>query len=248
MSGILAMLIWLGVVWYIISKVSVKDDKKKQNRPNINGQPVNKQNETLERVGSLVKENAIKFGKQAEKWLDEAEAKTIPKSYSNIGTAGQQARKSYSNQVEGQQTLNWNATPTSNNHIQSAAASRTIQAYTATPSPRGKAYQATKAPAPDIVQRAKANTQKYEADETLHELEIEHKHSEKVSSAEAAYVAKDREAHMKMHTEPTPRVEDENLLGSVEELMVKGYDGNLSFERDFLGEAMDMINRFTLAD
>ena len=30
--------------------------------------------------------------------------------------------------------------------------------------------------------------------------------------------------------------------------MVKGYDGNLSFERDFLGEAMDMINRFTLAD
>lgn len=43
-------------------------------------------------------------------------------------------------------------------------------------------------------------------------------------------------------------VEDESLLGSVEDLMVKGYDGNLNFERDFVGEAMDMINRFTLAD
>ena len=97
------------------------------------------------------------------------------------------------------------------------------------------------------MQRAKLNTKKYEADETLHELESEHNHSEKVSSAEAAYVAKDRAEHMKMHMEPAPGVEDENLLGSVEDLMIKGYDGNLSFERDFVGEAMDMINRFTLA-
>ena len=46
-----------------------------------------------------------------------------------------------------------------------------------------------------------------------------------------------------MHMEPAAHAEDENLLGSVEDLMVKGYDGNLSFERDFVGEAMDMINR-----
>jgi len=247
MGGLISTIIWFAIIWFVISKVTGKDDKKKQNQPNMNGRPLNKQNETLERVGNLVKENAIKFGKQAEKWLDEAEAKTIPKSYSNIGTAGQQTQKSYSNQVKGQQTLNWNAAPTNNSHIQSVAASRTIQAYTATPSPKGKAYQAAKAPTPDIVQRAKANTRKYEADETLRELESEHKHSENVSSAEAAYVAKDRAEHMKMHMEPAPCVEDENLLGSVEDLMIKGYDGNLSFERDFVGEAMDMINRFTLA-
>lgn len=169
MGGIIATLIWFGVIWYIISKVAAKDDKKK--KAYMNGRPIEHQNQTMQRVGNVVKENAIKFGKQAPK-----------------------------------------------------------------------------APTPDIVQRAKANTKKYEADETLRELEHEHNHSEKVASAEAAYVAKDREEHMKMHTEPTPRVEDENLLGSVEDLMVKGYDGNLSFERDFLGEAMDMINRFTLAD
>lgn len=196
MGGLINTIIWFAVIWFVISKITGKHDKKKQNQPNINGRPVSRQNETLERVGNLVKENAIKFGKQAEKWLDEAETKTIPKSYANMGTAGQQAPK------------------------------------VATPS---------------IVQRAKANTKKYEADETLHELESEHKHSEKVSSAEAAYVVKDREEHMKMHMEPAAHAEDENLLGSVEDLMVKGYDGNLSFERDFVGEAMDMINRFTLA-
>lgn len=233
MGGIVATLIWFGVIWYIISKVAAKDDKKKQNQPNINGRPVNRQNQTMERVGNLVKENAIKFGKQAEQWLDAAEAKTVPKNYTN--------------QVPGQQTMNWNASA-NGNRVQNTATGRVTQAYTATPSPKGQAYQAPKAPAPDIVQRAKENTKKYEADETLHELEREHKHSEKVSSAEAAYVEKEREEHLKMHTEGVPRVEDENLLGSVEDLMVKGYDGNLSFERDFLGEAMDMINRFTLAD
>lgn len=196
MGGLISTIIWFAVIWFVISKITGKHDKKKQNQPNINGRPVSRQNETLERVGNLVKENAIKFGKQAEKWLDEAETKTIPKSYANMGTAGQQAPK---------------------------------------------------AATPSIVQRAKANTKKYEADETLHELESEHKHSEKVSSAEAAYVVKDREEHMKMHMEPAAHAEDENLLGSVEDLMVKGYDGNLSFERDFVGEAMDMINRFTLA-
>ena len=233
MGGFISAIIWFAVIWFIISKVAGKDDEKKQNQPNVNGRPVNKQNETLERVGSLVKENAIKFGKQAEKWLDEAEAKTIPKSYANMGTTGQQ-------------TMNLNAASADNNRMQNAALSRATQAYTATPGPKGKAYQAAKAPTPDIVQRAKANTKKYEADETLHELEQEHKHSEKVSSAEAAYVAKEREDHLKMHMEGAPRVENESLLGSIEDLMVKGYDGNLSFERDFLGEAMDMINRFTL--
>lgn len=201
MGGLISTIIWFAVIWFVISKVTGKDDKKKQNQT---------------------------------------------KSYANMGTAGQQTPNSYSNQVQGQQTMNRNASANSN-RVQNAAASRARQAYTATPSPKGQAYQAPKAATPGIVQRAKANTKKYEADETLRELESEHKHSEKVSSAEAAYVVKDREEHMKMHMEPAAHAEDENLLGSVEDLMVKGYDGNLSFERDFVGEAMDMINRFTLA-
>ena len=51
-------------------------------------------------------------------------------------------------------------------------------------------------------------------------------------------------AHVSKHVEE----QDAQLLGTVEDLMVKGYDGKLSFERDFLGEAMDMINSFSIPD
>lgn len=82
-----------------------------------------------------------------------------------------------------------------------------------------------------ILQRAKNNTDMTKADVTLETLEAEHNHSERVSAA--------------THHHPQ-NVIPETMLGSVEDLMVKGYDGSLCFERDFLGEGMDMINRFTL--
>ena len=62
-------------------------------------------------------------------------------------------------------------------------------------------------------------------------MEREHNHSERVTPA--------------VHDHPED-VMSENLLGTVEDLMVKGYEGHLCFERDFVGEAMDMINRFTV--
>ena len=117
--------------------------------------------------------------------------------------------------------------------------------------PKLDAYRQQKAAAKsaqptNIVDRAKQNANKYAEDTTLEQLEKEHKHSERESKAEAAYVAKEREKHRKLHTEPIPPVEEESLLGSVQDLMIKGYDGNLSFERDFVGEAMDLLNSFTV--
>lgn len=244
MGGLISAIIWFAVIWVVIRKVSGEDAKKKQNQTNINGQPLNRQSQTFEKVGSLVKENVAKFEKQAAQWVEIASAQSS-QGTNTASNATRQQTTTYraSSGDSGQRTVDRNrATQAYQQTTRSAAA------YGAAPSPKGQPYRATKEPTPDIVQRAKSNTKKYEADETLHELESEHKHSEKVSSAEAAYVAKDRAEHLKMHMEPTPGVEDENLLGSIEDLMVKGYDGKLSFERDFLGEAMDMINRFTLAD
>ena len=62
-------------------------------------------------------------------------------------------------------------------------------------------------------------------------LEAEHNHSERVSAAE--------------HYHPEDVI-SENMLGTIDDLMIKGYDGELCFERDFLGEAMDMISHFTV--
>ena len=81
-----------------------------------------------------------------------------------------------------------------------------------------------------ILDRAKENNAANEKDVTLDTLEAGHNHSERVAPA----------THH--HEEEDLR---ESMLGSVEDLMAKGYDGNLCFDRDFLGEAMDMIGRFT---
>lgn len=81
-----------------------------------------------------------------------------------------------------------------------------------------------------IFQRAKANADEDKVDVTLETMEAEHNHSERVSAA--------------VHNHPEDII-PENMLGTVEDLMVKGYDGNLCFERDFVGEGLDMISRFS---
>ena len=82
-----------------------------------------------------------------------------------------------------------------------------------------------------ILQRAMANVDEVKEDVTLNALEAEHEHSERVTPA--------------IHHHPEDII-PENVLGTVEDLMVKGYDGNLCFERDFVGEGMDMISHFTV--
>lgn len=82
-----------------------------------------------------------------------------------------------------------------------------------------------------ILQRAKKNAEEDRVDITLETMEAEHNHSERVAPAK--------------HHHPEDVISD-SMLGTIEDLMVKGYDGNLCFERDFVGEAMDMISRFTV--
>ncbi len=82
-----------------------------------------------------------------------------------------------------------------------------------------------------ILDRAKGNTNAEKPDETLQQLEAEHGHSAHVAPA--------------VHHHPED-VLPESMLGSVEDLIVMGYDGKLCFERDFVSEGLDMISRFTV--
>jgi len=82
-----------------------------------------------------------------------------------------------------------------------------------------------------ILQRAKANADEDKEDVTLRSLEESHGHSAHVAPA--------------VHNHPEDEI-PENMLGKIEDLMVKGYEGDLCFERDFVGEAMDMVNRFSM--
>lgn len=97
----------------------------------------------------------------------------------------------------------------------------------------------------DIVSRAKTNTNKLKEDTTLKELEKQHNHKEKQQPKPVEHSEVCQTHDKGLADVITPQ---ESLLGSVEDLMVKGYSGSMHFERDFVGEAMDMISNFTIAD
>lgn len=219
MVSVLSILIWIVVIVGIVKGFSGNDSKKTQ--------PT--QNSTQKTVQQF-KSGAQKIISEISAYADAAEQGTS----AGNKTSYNQTQRSYNAQQ------NAYAQPKQPKRQMTAAERAKLDAY------RQQKAAAKSAQPTNIVDRAKQNTNKYAEDTTLEQLEKEHKHSERESKAEAAYVAKEREEHRKLHTEPIPPVEEESLLGSVQDLMIKGYDGNLSFERDFVGEAMDLLNSFTV--
>ena len=98
---------------------------------------------------------------------------------------------------------------------------------------------------PDIVQRAVKNNARFADDTTQKELETMHGHSE----AQQRMAQEHSRNCQTLHTTAADgakiiEAETQSMFGSVEDLIAMGYSGNLEFERDFLGEGLDMINNF----
>ena len=219
MVSVLSILIWIVVIVGIVKSFSGNDSKKTQPTQN-----------SAQKTVQQFKSGAQKIISEISAYADAAEQGTS----TGNKTSYNQTQRSYNAQQ------NAYAQPKQPKRQMTAAERAKLDAY------RQQKAAAKSAQPTNIVDRAKQNANKYAEDTTLEQLEKEHKHSERESKAEAAYVAKEREEHRKLHTEPIPPVEEESLLGSVQDLMIKGYDGNLSFERDFVGEAMDLLNSFTV--
>lgn len=231
MAGILSIVIWIVVIVGIVKSFSGSDAKKTQSTQN-----------STQKTVQQIRNGAQKIMSEISAYANDMEQGT------NTGN-----RTSYNQPQNNTYNMRANQSQTAYNAKQNAYAQPKQQKRQMTVAERAKldAYRQQKVAAKsaqptNIVDRAKQNANKYTEDTTLEQLEKEHKHSERESKAEAAYVAKEREEHRKLHTEPIPLVEEESLLGSVQDLMIKGYDGNLSFERDFVGEAMDLLNSFTV--
>lgn len=98
---------------------------------------------------------------------------------------------------------------------------------------------------PDIVRRAVKNNARFADDTTQKELEAMHGHSE----AQQKLAQEHSRNCQTLHTKAADgakiiEAETQSMFGSVEDLIAMGYSGNLEFERDFLGEGLDMINNF----
>ena len=98
---------------------------------------------------------------------------------------------------------------------------------------------------PDIVRRAVKNNARFADDTTQKELEAMRGHSE----AQQRMAQEHSRNCQTLHTKAADgakiiEAETQSMFGSVEDLIAMGYSGNLEFERDFLGEGLDMINNF----
>lgn len=98
---------------------------------------------------------------------------------------------------------------------------------------------------PDIVQRAVKNNARFADDTTQKELEAMHGHSEAQQRMTQEHSRNCQTLHNKAADgAKIIEAETQRMFGSVEDLIAMGYSGNLEFERDFLGEGLDMINNF----
>lgn len=131
------------------------------------------------------------------------------------------------------------AETTATDAAESTSASETTDAAEST------ATAETTAENPDIVQRAVKNNARFADDTTQKELEAMHGHSE----AQQRMAQEHSRNCQTLHTKAADgakiiEAETQSMFGSVEDLIAMGYSGNLEFERDFLGEGLDMINNF----
>lgn len=98
---------------------------------------------------------------------------------------------------------------------------------------------------PDILERAAANVEedfKEEKQKDSKALKAEGRTEQQIVQ-EADLLA---EVDLTKIYEPPEMQQNSELMKSVSDLMAKGADTELSFQRDFVAEGMDMINNITL--
>ena len=167
----------------------------------------------------------------------------INKKSKNAGSKNTQPNKSRSQQKQMQQI--WNSMQ---NTVQSGM-NALNQTYQQKPQPqmqqRVQPQQRPQQSNPDIVQRAVKNNARFADDTTQKEIETMHGHSE----AQQRLAQEHSRNCQTLHTKAADgakimEAETQSMFGSVDDLIAMGYSGNLEFERDFLGEGLDMINNF----
>lgn len=115
---------------------------------------------------------------------------------------------------------------------QKATKERLQQKYAVQPKQSGKS---------DILTRAKENVQENEPDTMEQQM-----HAEVCRDFQATVHAT---SDVNAHKELSPLCdtgEESDIIKRINDLMITGYSGNLEFDRDFIAEGVDMLNRFTI--
>lgn len=97
------------------------------------------------------------------------------------------------------------------------------------------------APKSDILSRAKGNVQEAEPSKIQQQM-----HAEVCRNFSATAHAKSDIKQHKELSEFCDTGEESDIIKRVNDLIVTGYSGDMNFDRDFIAEGVDMLNRFTV--
>lgn len=171
----------------------------------------------------------------------------INKKSKSAGSKNTQPNKPRPQQKQIQQIWNsmQNTVQSGMNALNQTYQQRAQQPQRAQQSQRPQPQQRPQQSNPDIVQRAVKNNARFADDTTQKELEAMHGHSEAQQRMAQEHSRNCQTLHNKAADgAKIIEAETQSMFGSVEDLIAMGYSGNLEFERDFLGEGLDMINNF----
>jgi len=93
----------------------------------------------------------------------------------------------------------------------------------------------------DILSRAKENVQENEPDKMEQQMHAEVCRDFRATAHATTDVAAHKEQSVWCDTG-----EESDIIKRVNDLIVTGYSGDMKFDRDFIAEGVDMLNRFTV--
>ena len=104
-------------------------------------------------------------------------------------------------------------------------------------------YAAQQKPAvkPDILSRAKDNVKESEPNKMEQQIHAQVCRDFRTNAHAASDVAQHKEQSVFCDTG-----EESDIIKRVNDLIVTGYSGDMTFDRDFIAEGVDMLNRFTV--
>lgn len=94
---------------------------------------------------------------------------------------------------------------------------------------------------PDILSRAKDNVKESEPNKMEQQIHAEVCRDFRTNAHAASDVAQHKEQSVFCDTG-----EESDIIKRVNDLIVTGYSGDMTFDRDFIAEGVDMLNRFTI--
>ena len=109
---------------------------------------------------------------------------------------------------------------------------RLQQKYAVTQKPEAKG---------DILSRAKGNVQENVPDKVVQQVHAEVCRDYRATGHDATDVKEHKEQSVWCDS-----VEESDIIKRVNDLIITGYSGDMEFDRDFVAEGVDMLNRFTV--